>query len=87
MNLALTAAAGVCHHLSEEAPAAPASIKPAFDEESSQLLPGQPPSGQGQTALAISAQQVCLLRFCMQRRHNVRAYTDIIDQTFSAVHI
>lgn len=65
----IAAAAAVCYHLSEEAPAAPSGIKPAFNEQSPQLLPGQPPAGHGNPTTAISTEQVCLLRFCKQEKN------------------
>lgn len=53
-----------CTYLSKEAPPAPARIKPAFDEESPQLLPGQPPANCWNSNMTISTQRVCFLRFC-----------------------
>lgn len=45
-------------YLSKEAPAAPPCIKPAFDEESPQLLPGQPPAHCWDSNMAVSTQRV-----------------------------
>lgn len=52
-----------CIYLSKEAPPAPTCIKPAFDEESPQLLPGQPPANCWNSNMTISTQRVCFLRF------------------------
>ena len=72
-SLSLTAAADICHHLSKEAPAAPSSVKPAFNEESPELLPGQPPARQRDPPSAISTQQVRLLRFCKQEKTQIES--------------
>lgn len=69
----LPAAADICHHLSKEAPAAPSSVKPAFNEESPELLPGQPPARQRDPPSAISTQQVRLLRFCKQEKTQIES--------------
>lgn len=53
-----------CIYLSKEAPSAPARIKPAFDKESPQLLPCQPPAHCGNSNGAISTQRIRFLRFC-----------------------
>lgn len=53
-----------CIYLSKEAPPAPARIKPAFDKESPQLLPRQPPAHCGNSNVTISTQRICFLRFC-----------------------
>lgn len=55
-------------HLSEEAPATAEGIQPPLDEERTQLLPRQTPTGQRDTAMAIPTQQVCLLGLCVQER-------------------
>ena len=48
-------------HLGQEATAAAAGIEPAFEEQGPELMPGQPPAGQGGAALAVPAQGVRLL--------------------------
>lgn len=73
-----TAVIHIFIHLSEEAPAAPSSIKPAFDEESPELLPGQPPAGQWQLTSAISTKWVRLLGFCKQGQHRLREQQGIV---------
>lgn len=56
-----------CSYLSKEAPPAPARIKPAFDKESPQLLPRQPPAHCGNSNVTISTQRICFLRFCKSK--------------------
>lgn len=71
-------AASVSCHLSNESPAAATCIKPTLDEESPQLLPGQPPAGGGDPTMAVSTEQVGLLRFCKQEYNNtVRGTSDV----------
>lgn len=53
-----------CVYLSKEAPPAPTCIKPAFDEKSPQLLPGQPPADCWSAYVTIDTQRVRFLRFC-----------------------